>query len=107
MFLRMSEHHGGHHGGDMGGGPQNFGGPPDVPGASGGFGPFGPADQHDNFRDSPTFYSYRRGGRVGFRYRPRPGSPGWVVLWVVRVAVIALFVYIAVHVASGMGTSAP
>lgn len=90
----MSEHHGGHHGGDMGG-SQGFGGPPDMPGAS------------DGFRDSPTFSTYRRGGRAGFRYRPRRGSLGWVVLVIVRLAILALFAFVAYHIIHGVGTPSP
>jgi hypothetical protein len=90
----MSEgghHHGGdvgghHHGGDMGG-QQGF-----QPGM---FPPHEPHHHHiaEPFDPMPSAYGRRRPGAL--RYRPRAGSLAWVVLWVVRLAILAFIVYVA------------
>lgn len=48
-------------------------------------------------------------GRLGYgvrRYRPPAGSPGWVVQWIVRLAVLAFIVFVVFQVFHGV-TSAP
>ena len=87
-----------HHGGDMGGGVQP--------------GMFPPAEAHHHHHHHmaetsdpmPPAYGRRRPGAL--RYRPRAGSPGWVVRWVLRLVVIAFIVYVAFQVFHGT-TSTP
>ena len=94
----MSES-GHHHGGDMGGASQP--------------GMFSPEPHHHHHQHQhiaqpsdpmPPAYGRRRPGAV--RYRPRAGTPGWVVLWVLRLAVLAFIVYVAFQVFHG-ATSTP
>jgi hypothetical protein len=93
-----------HHGGDMGGQP-SLSDPGLQPGA---FPPPGPHHHHPHIADSsdvmPPAYGRRRRGAL--RYRPRAGSPAWVVLWIVRLAVLAFIVYVAFQVFHG-ATSTP
>jgi hypothetical protein len=95
----MSE--GGHdHGGDMGGQPSFF-----DPGLQPGvFPPPEPYHIADSSGLMPPGYGRRR--RDTRRYRPRAGSPGWVVVWIVRLALLAFIVYVAFQVFHGM-TSTP
>ncbi len=91
-----------HHGGDMGG-QQGFSEPGFQPGI---FPPPEPdpyhmADPSDLMR--PAYGRPRRGVR---RPRPRAGSPAWVVLWIVRLAVLAFIVFVAFQFFHGM-TSTP
>ncbi len=51
----------------------------------------------------PAFGRSRSGVR---RYRPRAGSPAWVGLWIVRLAVLAFIVFVAFQVFHG-ATSTP
>ena len=85
--MSESRHH--HHGGDMGGQPGMF--PPE------------PHYPHHHIAESsdpiPPAYGQRRRGAL--RYRPRAGSPGWVLLWVVRLAVLAFIIYVAFQVLHG------
>jgi hypothetical protein len=85
-----------HHGGDMGGGFQP--------------GMFPPEHHHHQHHHQhhiaepsdpmpPPAYGQRRPGAL--RYRPRAGSPGWVMLWVVRLAVLAFIIYVAFQVFHG------
>ncbi len=53
---------------------------------------------------TPSDLTPRARGRR--RYRPRAGSRAWVVLWIVRLAVLAFIVYVAVQVFHG-ATSTP
>ncbi len=92
----MSES-GHHHGGDTGGGFQ--------PGMS----PPGPHHHHHQHiaqtsDPMPPAYGRRRPGAP--RYRPRAGTPGWVMLWVLRLAVLAFIIYVAFQVFHG-ATSTP
>ena len=98
----MSES-GHHHGGDMGG-QQGF-----QPGM------FPPPEPHHHHHHHdiagpsdltpPAFGQGRYGVR---RYRPRAGSPAWVGLWVVRLAVLAFIVFVAFQVFHGAAsTSSP
>jgi hypothetical protein len=90
-----------HHGGDMGGGFE----PPMFP-------PEHHLHQHhiaesyvaEPSDPMPPAYGQRRPGAL--RYRPRAGSPGWVMLWVVRLAVLAFVIYVAFHIFHG-ATSTP
>jgi hypothetical protein len=52
----------------------------------------------------PPAYGRRRPGAL--RYRPRAGSPGWVIRWVLRLAVLAFIIYVAFQVFHG-ATSTP
>jgi hypothetical protein len=86
----MSES-GHHHGGDMGGQPGMF--PPE---------PHHHHHHHHIAESSdpiPPAYGPRRRGAL--RYRPRAGSPGWVLLWIVRLAVLAFIIYVAFQVLHG------
>jgi hypothetical protein len=83
-----------HHGGDMGGQP--------------GFQPgmFPPHESHLHHHDiadpsdlTPPAYGRRRSGVR--RVRPRAGSRAWVVLWIVRLAILAFIVYVAFQVFHG------
>jgi hypothetical protein len=52
----------------------------------------------------PLAYGRRRqGARL---YRPRAGSPAWVGLWVVRLAILAFIIYVAFQLFHGV-TSTP
>ena len=88
-----------HHGGDMGGGSQPGMFPPE---------PHHHHHQHQHIAQTsdpmPPGYGRRRPGAL--RYRPRAGTPGWVVLWVLRLAVLAFIVYVAFQVFHGT-TSTP
>lgn len=54
----------------------------------------------------PPAYGRRRYGVR--RYRPRAGSPAWVGLWIVRLAVLAFIVFVAFQVFHGAtSTSSP
>ena len=86
-----------HHGGDMSG-QQGF-----QPGM------FPPHETHhhhiaDPSNLMPPAYGRRRNG--GRRYRPRPGSPAWMGLWMVRLAILAFIVFVAFQVFHGV-TSTP
>jgi hypothetical protein len=91
----MSES-GHHHGGDMGG-QQGF-----QPGM------FPPEPHHHHIAEpsDPMPLAYGRRRRGALRYRPRAGSPAWVALWVVRLAVLAFIAYVAFQVFHG-ATSMP
>ena len=100
----MSEGH--HHGGDLGGQPgfsdpgfqpQMF--PPPEPDLH----PYDIADQPDL---TPPAYGSRRSRVRRPRPRPRTGSPAWIGLLIVRLAVIAFVVYVAFQIFHG-GTSTP
>jgi hypothetical protein len=87
-----------HHGGDMGGGFQ--------PGM---FPPEHHLHQHQHHMAEPSdpmppAYGQRRSG--GLRYRPRAGSPGWVMLWVIRLEIFAFIIYVVFQVFHGV-TSTP
>ena len=92
----MSES-GHHHGGDMGG----------QPGFQPGMFPPEPHHHHHHIAEPsdpmPLAYGRRRRG-VG-RYRPRTGSPAWVALWVVRLAVLAFIIYVAFQVFHGAAST--
>lgn len=88
-----------HHHGDMGG-QQGFSDPGFQPGM---FPPPEP-DLHPHHLADPSDLTPRARGRR--RYRPRAGSRAWVVLWIVRLAVLAFIVYVAVQVFHG-ATSTP
>jgi hypothetical protein len=90
-----------HHGGDMGGGFQP--------------GMFPPEPHHHHHQNhiaetsDPVPQAYGQHGQRrpgGLRYRPRAGSPGWVMLWVLRLAVIAFIIFVAFQVFHG-ATSTP
>jgi len=89
-----------HHGGDMGG-QQGFSDPGFQPGM------FPSSEPHrdvpDPFASGPPPYARRRYG--GRRYRPRVGSPGWVVLWVVRLAIVGFFIYVALQIFHGANST--
>jgi hypothetical protein len=96
----MSEGH--HHGGDMGGQPPMFPSPE-------------PHHHHHHHHHDPQHIENPSGvmppvpGRLGYgarRYRPRVGSVGWVVQWIVRLAVIAFIVFVVFQVFHG-ATSTP
>ena len=90
-----------HHGGDMGG--------------QSGFQPgmFPPEPHHHHHHHDynmvqppdpmPPAYGRRRHGTG--RYRQRPGSPAWVALWVVRLAVLAFIIYVAFQVFHGASST--
>jgi hypothetical protein len=92
-----------HHVGDMGG-PQ------------GGFDPPSHHHHHHHFEDplnhqiedplNPIFPPNvsRRGGR---RHPRRTSGPALVVLWIVRLALLALFVFVAVEVFHGFASTGP
>jgi hypothetical protein len=92
-----------HHGGDMGGGFQ--------PGMF-------PAEHHHHHHhiaepsghiaesSDPMSPAYGRRRPGALRYRPRAGSPGWIMLWVVRLALFAFIIYVAFEVFHGV-TSTP
>jgi hypothetical protein len=93
----MSE--GGHMGGDMGG--QQGLQPGMVP-------PHEHHHHHHHIADPsdltpPAFGPLRYGG---LRYRPRAGSPAWVGLWIVRLAVLAFIAFVVFQVFHG-ATSTP
>ena len=81
-----------HFGGDMGG-QQGF-----QPGM---FPPHEPHHHHiaDPSDLTPPAFGRRRYGAR--RYRPRAGSPAWVGLWIVRLAVLAFIVFVAFQVFHG------
>jgi hypothetical protein len=90
-----------HHGGDMGG-QQGFSDPGFQPGM------LPPTESpHHHLADPsdpmPPAYGRRRSGAR--RYRPRVGSTAWVVLWIVRLAVIAFIVYVAFQVFHGAAST--
>ena len=87
-----------HHGGDMGGGFQ--------PGMS-------PTEHHHHHHhdhvagtSDPMPPAHGRRRPAAPRYRPRAGSPGWVVVWVVRLAILAFIIYVVFQVFHGV-TSTP
>lgn len=93
-----------HHGGDMGGQPAMF--PSPEPHHH---------HHHHHYDDDPHHIEGQSDamppvrGRLGYgarRYRPRTGSPGWVVQWIVRLAVIAFVVFVAYQILQG-ATSTP
>jgi hypothetical protein len=100
----MSDGH--HHGGDMGG----------QPGFQPGMIPSHETHHHHHHSADPSgqltdptdpmspAYGRRRPG--GLRYRPRPGSPAWVGLWIVRLAILAFIGYVIFQLVHGM-SSAP
>jgi hypothetical protein len=97
MFPAHEPHHHHQHG-DMGG----------LQGFQPGMFPGQEPDRHHG-ADSPDLMppAYGRRSRYGVRrYRPRPGSPAWVGLWVVRLAVLAFIIYVAFQVFHG-ATSSP
>ncbi len=90
-----------HHGGDMGGGQPGM---------------FSPPEHHHNHHHhhdphhiaDPSGVMPPASGRLGYgvrRYRPRAGSPGWVVQWIVRLAVIAFIVFVVFQVLHGVTSS--
>jgi hypothetical protein len=102
-----------HHGGDMGGQP-GF-----QPGM---FPPHETHHHHHHVADAsdrlgdlsgqmPPAFGRRGNGvrRYGTgRVRPRVGSPAWVGLWVVRLAVLAFIAFVAFQVLHGVtSTSSP
>lgn len=98
----MSEHHGGDMGGQQGVSPGMF--PPSEPHHHHHPHTPEPFPMSDAF--PPESGAHGPGRYPRRRYRPRPGSPGWVVLWVVRLAVLAFIGYVAFQVFHGV-TSTP
>jgi len=89
-----------HHGGDMGGQPAF------LPAAF----PLHEHHHHDHHIADPAdpsgasdlmppAYGRRRPGVR--RYRPSAGSPAWVGLWIVRLAVLAFIIFLAYQVIHG------
>ena len=92
----MSES-GHHHGGDLGGGFQPGMFPPE---------PLHPHHHHIAETSDPLPPAYGRGRPGVPRSRPRAGSPGWVLRWILRLAVLAFIIYVAFQVFHG-ATSTP
>jgi hypothetical protein len=91
-----------HHGGDTSG-PQGLSGPGFQPGV---FSPPEPPHQ-DLAGPSDLMPPPARRRRNGVRqFRPRAGSPAWVVQWLVALALLAFIVYVAFQVFHG-ATSTP
>lgn len=84
------------------GGQQGFPDPGFQPGM------FPPPEFRQHMPDPfpPASPPYGRSRYSGRRYRPRAGSAGWVVLWVVRLAFLAFICYVAFSVFHG-ATSMP
>ena len=92
----MSES-GHHHGGDMGGGFQPGMFPPE---------PHHHHHHHIAETSDPMPPAYGRRQPGALRYRPRAGSPGWVMRWVLRLVVLAFITYVAFQLFHG-ATSTP
>jgi hypothetical protein len=92
----MSES-GHHHSGDMGGGFQPGMFPPE---------PHPHHHHHMAETSDPVPPAYGRRGPGALRYRPRAGSPGWVLRWVCRLVVLAFIIYVAFQLFHG-ATSTP
>ena len=88
-----------HHGGDMGG-QQGL--------QAGMFPPHEPHHHPHHIADPSNLMPPAHGRRryAGRRYRPRAGSPAWVGLWIVRLAILAFIVFVAFQVFHGV-TSTP
>lgn len=85
-----------HHGGNMGGQQ----GVPEPGFQTGLFPPAETLGQSVDPSDTAP-HLHRRGRRVPRRYRPRAGSPAWVLQWVAALAVVgvlAFIAYVAFHV---------
>jgi hypothetical protein len=87
-----------HHGGDLGGQPGML--PPHEPHHH----HHHIADPSDPWGLIPPAHGQPRPGVR--RYRPRAGSPAWVGLWIVRLAVLAFVGYVAFQIVHG-ATSTP